>query len=276
MANYHPGENSTSKTSNTYIYYRVKIEVTSTNSSARTAVVKATLQFKRTDTSTYTYTSSGGYGGGYTSTIGGNAGSLGNDWSFSIGSSWKDIISSSHTYNVSTDGNISYSGSATSFNGTVAPTAGTLNYPYSGTIASGLGPTATSYTVKIDPCGGSFRSSLNTTLTSDTLTYTVNSNSHIIGIFASRQGYHCVGWYTAASGGTWIVENGGNLMGISQNRTLYAHWEADPKNYIYDLWLKINDSWLHGVPWIKVNGNWCIATRASTKVNDGWKETKIN
>ena len=134
----------------------------------------------------------------------------------------------------------------------------------------------TPLTVRINPNGGQFRCGLQTTLTTEEKTFTVTSESNILGIFGYRPGYYCAGWYTQASGGSWVAWNGENLMNVTSNKVLYAHWTPYPKNSKYDLWVKTDNSWLHGIPWIKINGTWYWATRISVKVNDAWKETKIN
>lgn len=47
----------------------------------------------------------------------------------------------------------------------------------------------------------------------------------------TRTGYTFQGWYTAASGGTQITTD--TKVSITQNQTLYAHWEANPYKVTY-------------------------------------------
>jgi len=70
-----------------------------------------------------------------------------------------------------------------------------------------------SVTVYFDPNGGSANFN-NTTATPGTYTTLPT---------ASRGGYTCNGWYTAASGGTKVGDNGGNYY-VSEAVTLYAQW----------------------------------------------------
>lgn len=289
MANYHPSQNSTSKTSNQYIYYRVKIDVTSTNASNRTATLKATLQLKRTDSSTYHYSSKGGYAGGYTSTIGGTSNSLGSNWEFNIGSSWVDIISSSHTYNVATNGNVSYSGSAKSFNGTIAPKSGTLNYSYSGTIASGLGAavSAPSAPASISVSPQYFYRGQAITWSWPAVNNAEYYNVSYQYANPSNSGSGYDSW-SAWSGNTRIntnqfTESWNNSIYKAGMRCQYAVQAVNsaggstwtyPTAYGYlcgRIDIKTSTGWKHGIGWINVGGTWKRAKCVWMNVGGTWK-----
>lgn len=136
--------------------------------------------------------------------------------------------------------------------------------------------TINTYTVKIDPNGGSFTSSKNSTAQSTAQTYTVNYGTNITSINASRSGYLPAGWYTEASGGSKVLNNNGNLNSINQNYILYAHWTAEtpPPDPIYDIYMKIGDSWVPGVLWIKIGDTWYRVIGTEIKVSDTWRKSK--
>ena len=133
-----------------------------------------------------------------------------------------------------------------------------------------------SYAVTINPNGGSFTSSKNSTAQTTAQTYTVNHGTSITSINGTRSGYICSGWYDAASGGNKILNNNGNLSNIGQAYTLYAQWtkETPPPDPIYDIYAKIEGSWVPGALWIKVGDNWYRVLETELKVGDSWRRTK--
>lgn len=136
--------------------------------------------------------------------------------------------------------------------------------------------TLNTYTIKINPNGGSFTSSKDSTSQTTEQTYTVNHGTSITSILGTRSGYECNGWFTAASGGTKIIPNNGNLSGIGQAYTLYAQWtkETPPPDPIYDIYAKIGDDWVPNILWIKVSDNWYRVLETELKVGSSWKRTK--
>lgn len=138
--------------------------------------------------------------------------------------------------------------------------------------------TINTYTITINPNGGSFTSSKNSTAQSTAQSYTVNYGSSITNISASRSGYMPAGWFTEASGGTKVINNGGSLNSISSSRTIYAHWtkeeEDPPPDPIYDIYTKIGGTWVPGIIWVKVNGTWQRSLETTLKVNSSWRKMK--
>ena len=70
------------------------------------------------------------------------------------------------------------------------------------------------YTVTFNANGGSVSPS----------SKTVTSGSSTTAPTPTRSGYTFDGWYTAASGGTYVCRGGGSTGAITSNKTLYAHW----------------------------------------------------
>ena len=99
--------------------------------------------------------------------------------------------------------------------------------------------TANTYTVNFNANGGSVGTAFKTVA--------YNSTYGVLPT-PERVGYEFLGWFTAASGGTQILNT--TTVGITSTQTLYAQWEVKGGVRIYT-----NGAYRLALPYVWVNGN---------------------
>lgn len=87
------------------------------------------------------------------------------------------------------------------------------------------------------------------------------------GASFTRNNYTLVGWNTAADGSGTHYDLSGTYTGNAA-LTLYAEWVLNAVT----LKTKINDTWVDGILYMKINGNWEIPHTGYIKVNNEWKQ----
>ena len=83
----------------------------------------------------------------------------------------------------------------------------------------------------------------------------------------TRANYNLVGWNTAADGSGTHYDLGETYSGNAA-LALYAEWVLNA----ITLKTKINDTWVDGTLYMKINGNWEIPHIGYIKVNNEWKQ----
>lgn len=231
MATFYYPEEDGGNTSNSNVNYRIKVDTSIVSSSARTVKLTASLQFKNTQGYTGTYYSQN-IQWEYSLGIGNTEVGSSSTWSMSNITSWTTLISTSETVSAQADGSVSFSTWAES---TGYPTPGRISgAEYTDTVASGLPQQTTTYNFILNPASGEFSCSFDPTWRSTRQTYVLASGSTVTNVLAKRTGYTCTdGWYTAASGGTKVLDNGGSLIGIARNWELYPHWTINSYSIKY-------------------------------------------
>ena len=98
----------------------------------------------------------------------------------------------------------------------------------------------------------------------------------------TKQGYDFIGWTADGQpitginqGASAYFSNADDMYNKLATRTtgditIVANWKLNAAC----LHKKVNGDWIKGIPYVKVNDKWKIATRIFTKVNNEWVETK--
>ena len=223
---YYPySDGSGGSTSNSNVRYRIKVDTTIVSSSARTVKITAALQFKNTANWTGTYYSKN-IQKEYVVGIGSASTGTGSTWSMTNITSWTTLISVENTVTATSNGNITFNVWAESIGN---PTPGRIDSAdFTDTVASGLPSVTTTYNITLDPDGGWFTSSYDTVHRTSAKTYVIARGASILDVIAGKTGYINTEWRTAKNGGgTKILDEGGDLINIGQNWTLYPHWAVD-------------------------------------------------